>query len=139
VRIFLCLLLACKSPPDKTEPEKSTPPVVVEAAAFDPGDPFLPYANMAELCNRLMIAEGQPLHWRSWTSNDDYAKVCAYYKERAKGLEIREKSDQTEIHHGPGRVLMIYPAALASSHPQCNKPVAPTDKTVVMLSELRMP
>lgn len=147
--VSLAVLGGCvrSSPPEKTAPsatetaKDAPPPPPPPTTTFAPNDPLAPYPDAKELCNRLMFQEGKPLHWRSWTTSDDYVKVGAYYKDRAKALkpvEAKEK-DKLEIREGGDRVLMIYPADKASAHPQCGKPIDPAAKTVVMLSELRMP
>lgn len=115
------------------------PPSVEPGTTMDPNDPFAPYPGAAELCNRLVIQDKKPLHWRSWTTRDEWTKVAEHYKARAKGAPVRESTDRVELHSPPDRVLMIYPAAVASTKPQCDKPLAAGDKTVIMLSELRMP
>jgi hypothetical protein len=120
-----------------TEPAPPPPPT----ATFAPNDPLAPYPGAMELCNRLQFQQNKPLHWRSWTTTDDYAKVTAYYRAKAKALKVDEPKDKDalEIREGAERVLMIYPADKASAHPQCNKPIDASNKTVIMLSELRMP
>jgi hypothetical protein len=138
----LASIVSCKSEmiqdtPAPGAPASSAPPQPF--ATVDPQDPFAPYPGATELCNRLIIAEGRPLRWRSWTVADDWSKVIAYYKEHAKGIAVRESTEKVEFPQTPTRVLTIYPAKLASKHPQCDKPLAPEDKTVVMLSETKMP
>lgn len=147
--VLLAVVAGCvrSSPPEKTSPsatetaKETPPPPPPPTATFAPNDPLAPYPGATELCNRLMFQEGKPLHWRSWTTADDYAKVSAYYKDRAKALRSDEAKDKgkLEIREGGDRVLMIYPADKASAHPQCGKPIDPSAKTVTMLSELRMP
>lgn len=111
-------------------------------ASADPNDPFAPYPGSQELCNRVVISDGKPLHWRSWVTGDDWVSVGGYYKARAKGMLANQATDRIEIHTGAGpsdRVLVVYPAAVASTKPQCNKPLAPADKTVIMVSEMKLP
>lgn len=138
------LLASCRSPDVSTDSGAPIPPEpapkVVEK--IDPNDPFAPYPGSVELCNRVIIAEGRPLHWRSWVTGDDWVKVGDHYKARAKGLLANQQTDRIEFHTGTGandRVLMIYPAAVASTKPQCNKPLDPGDKTVIMVSQQRLP
>lgn len=140
-RLFVLLLIvSCKSESHDAPPPASTSqPEPVVPAPIDPNDPFAPYPNSAELCNRLIIAGGKPLHWRSWAITDDFAKVTTYYKDRAKAMQVKESTEKVEIQQSPARILTIYPAALAKQNPQCNKPLDPQDKTVVMLSEISMP
>jgi hypothetical protein len=123
-------------------PEPKPDPQPAPKPSADPNDPFAPYPGSQELCNRVIIAEGKPLHWRSWVTADDWVKVGDYYKGRTKGMLTNPSTDRLEIHSGAGlqdRVLMVYPAAVASSKPQCNKPLAAEDKTVIMVSEQKMP
>lgn len=139
---LLLLLVACKSPDatqTSTAPSESAAPAPPPKPVVDPNDPFAQYPGSQELCNQLIINEGKPLHWRSWTTQDEWAKVTDHYKDRAKGIPTTQGTDRLEFHSGKDRVLMIYPAAVASTHPQCKKPLDPSDKTVIMLSEMRMP
>lgn len=147
MRCWLVLVLACagcvrSSPPEKTAPSAtgtSDPPR--PAATFAPGDPLAPYPGAKELCSRFQLQQGTPLYWRSWTSSDGYEKVSAYYIDRAKALKVEpnKEKDKLELRDGASRVLMVYPADKAGLHPQCNRPLDPSGKTVVMLSELRVP
>lgn len=124
--------------PDAGVVETPKPPPAPKASV-DPNDPFAPYPGSQELCNRLVVAEGKPLHWRSWVTPDDWSKVCDHYKDRTKGMPITQGTDKLEIHAAQDRVMVIYPRAMASAHPQCDKPLSPEDKTVIMVSEMRMP
>ncbi len=142
--LLVVLLAGCKSPDASqtsappSETAQPAPPPPPKASA-DPNDPFAQYPGSQELCNQLIINEGKPLHWRSWTTTDEWTTVTDHYKNRAKGIPTTQGTDRLEFHSGKDRVLMIYPAAVASSHPQCKKPIDPSSKTVVMLSEMRMP
>ena len=151
VTVLLLTLLGCA----RTQPEKAAPSATTAATesaheppppastTFAPDDPLAPYPGAKLLCNRLVFQEGHPLYWRSWTTPEDYGKVAALYKDRASAKALRseesKEKDKLEVHMGSERVLMVYPASKASAHPQCGKPLDAADKTVVMLSELRMP
>lgn len=141
--VLLLLAVGCKSPdatqtnaqPSASTTVESPPPKPAE----DPNDPFAQYPGSKDLCNQLIINDGKPLHWRSWTTTDDWTKVTDHYKDRAKAATTTQGTDRLEFHLGKDRVLMVYPAAVANQHPQCKKPLDPTDKTVIMLSEMKMP
>jgi hypothetical protein len=139
--LSVLLLVSCKSPDasQTNAPPSASAPAPAAKPSADPNDVFAQYPGSAELCNQLIINEGKPLHWRSWTSADDWSKVTDHYKTRAPGVPTTQGTDRIEFHSGKDRVLMIYPAAVASSHPQCKKPLDPADKTVIMLSEMKMP
>ena len=61
---LVSILAACKSPDvlaDSGAPI-APEPTVEKSAKIDPNDPFAPYPGATELCNRVVVAEGRPLH-----------------------------------------------------------------------------
>src|SRR5438445_9856897 len=106
-RWALVLLLSCKSPDaaqTSAQPSESAAPAPPPKPSADPNDPFAQYPGSQDLCNQLIINEGKPLHWRTWTTPDEWSKVTDHYKNRAKGIPTTQGTDRIEFHSGKDRV-----------------------------------
>jgi len=95
---------------------------------------FVPYANARLLCSgRVYGVGGEEIHWWSYVTRDEPARVAAFYRLVPPGPDGGGAQLKGP---GPGETdLTVHPAA-PRDYPSCDTTPTPSDRTVIVVSRL---
>lgn len=96
---------------------------------------FAPYPGARQLCDQVVMEQislhAMEIHWHSYATADDMAKVVAFYEKQVKDVE--KSSDSVTFRLDKDTTLSVHPAT-SSAYPKCDSKPKSGEKTVIVAS-----